>query len=77
MTNVIKIWEPRYKDDVALIASHKVKSSNIIVFTKAKHLEGLKFNLPSSVIKSYPKSTNGKIACYAVPMSVIRGCSFE
>tara|TARA_R110002012_G_scaffold148639_1_gene307534 strand:+ start:692 stop:973 length:282 start_codon:yes stop_codon:yes gene_type:complete len=68
----IAIWQPRYKDDVALIACHKVKINNDIVFTKAKHLAGLTFRITSKEIIQFPKESNGKINCYAVPMAFLR-----
>ena len=71
-TNKIPIWQPRYKDDVALIACHKVKIDNDIIFTKAKHLAGLTFRITSKEIIQFPKESNGKIMCYAVPMAFLR-----
>lgn len=68
----IEIWHPRYNDDVALIACHKVKSVNEIVFTKAKPLAGLSFRITGDEIRQFPKDTNGKISCYAVPMAFLR-----
>ena len=69
MNNVIEIWEPRYKDNVCLIAMYKVRSEeNYIRFTKAKHLAGMTFMCEGYNIKQYPLETNGKIECYAVPM---------
>ena len=72
MNNLIKIWEPRYRDDVVLIAVNKVKDNNIIVFTRAKYLKGKTFYILAEDIKQCPIDTNGKIACYAVPMSLLK-----
>lgn len=66
---MIEIWQPRYHDNKVLIATYKVKSGqNLIVFTKAKYLQGKIFSCNGSIIKSCPIETNGKISCYAVPM---------
>lgn len=67
-TNKIKIWEPRYHDDVVLIAKYKVREFNQIVFTKAKHLVGKDFFVAGKDVVECPLEDNGKIACYAVPM---------
>lgn len=72
MREVIEIWQPRYKDNVVLIATYKVMDgNNFIRFTKAKHLAGSLFVVHSSVIRSCPKDTNGKIACFAVPLDML------
>lgn len=69
--NRIEIWQPRYKDRKVLIAKYKVGQMNQIEFTKAKHLEGMKFLISGADITKYPLEDNGKIACYAVPMDVL------
>ena len=72
---MIEIWEPRYKDKVALIAKYKVCSGwNEIVFTKAKHLKGMKFKIQGSDIVKHPLGNNGSISCYAVPMDKLIAC---
>lgn len=66
---MIAIWQPRYKDNAVLIATYKVTNGdNEIVFTKAKHLLGMKFKCNSDVIRNCPIESNGKINCFAVPM---------
>lgn len=70
---IIKIWQPRYHDNICLVGKHKVKpGDNIIIFTKAKYLKGKQFKLTDSQIRSYPIDSNGSIACYAVDMDLIR-----
>jgi hypothetical protein len=66
--NVIEIWQPRYKDRKVLVAKYKVKQQNKIVFTKAKHLADKQFYLNGADASKYPIETNGKIACYAIPL---------
>ena len=69
--NVIEIWQPRYKDRTCLIAKYKVGTLNKITFTKAKHLQGMEFELTGAEIAKHPIEDNGKIACYVVPMDII------
>lgn len=64
---VIEILEPRYHDNVVLIAKHKVGLHNKIVFTKAKSLPD-DYYLSYDTITKYPIGTNGKIKCYEVPV---------
>lgn len=66
--NNIYILEPRYHDNVALIATKRVKEHNRIIFTKAKSLIGKEFYISSEKIKRYPKTSNGVIPCYEVPI---------
>lgn len=70
--NYIEIWQPRYKDRKVLLACHKVAAHNKVVFTKAKHLEGQEYYIAGSVANTYPKETNGKIMCFAVPLEELR-----
>lgn len=63
-----EIWAPRYKDQTVLIAKHKVGTHNEIVFTKANHLKGAWY-ASNKTITGSPLDTNGKIPCYAVPLS--------
>lgn len=68
---MIKIWEPRWHDRVALIAKYKVKDGpNTIKFTKGS-LRGKMYTMDGADIRSYPLETNGKIPCYAVPLDVL------
>lgn len=63
----IEIWQPRWKDRVVLIARHKVGADNYITFTKTKSLPGT-YYISGDEVRACPISTNGKIACYAVPL---------
>lgn len=69
--NKIEIWRPRWKDRVVLIAKHKVGLHNDIVFTKAKSLPN-HYYLSGEDIRQSPTDTNGKLACYAVPMDKLK-----
>ena len=70
--NRIEIWQPRYSTDSVLIATHKVKNDNLVVFTKAKYLAGKEFYVSGKDIRACKLDTNGKIACYDVPMSFLK-----
>ena len=73
---MIEIWQPRYKDNRVLIAAHKVEDGvNEIIFTKAKHLEGVVFTIEGDEIRSCPLESNGKIDCYSVPLSRLKRSS--
>lgn len=75
----LDIWAPRYSDAytttderVALLACYKVDQASpifIVRFTKAKHLAGQRFAIERKKAQTYPIDSNGKIPCYAVPMS--------
>lgn len=65
--SVITIWEPRYHDKKVLIATRKVVDRNKILITKGA-FRGEYF-LAGGVARSYPIVSNGKINCYAVPLS--------
>lgn len=75
----LDIWAPRYSDAhtnlderVALLAQYKVAQSSpviIVNFTKAKHLAGQRFCIKKEDVLRCPVDSNGKIPCYAVPMS--------
>lgn len=79
----LDIWSPRYSDvylggteRVALLACYKVDNASpifIVNFTKAKHLIGGRFCIERKKAQSYPIDSNGKIPCYAVPMSALEG----
>lgn len=73
---LIEIWQPRYKDRKVLIAKYKVRNMNKIVFTKAKHLAGQAFYMSGEKIQSYPIDSNGKIACYAVPLDDLEALEY-
>jgi hypothetical protein len=76
----LDIWFPRYSDAytdtnerVALLAQYKIAQSSpviIVTFTKAKHLAGQRFCVRKSDVLRCPIDSNGKIPCYAVPMSM-------
>jgi hypothetical protein len=71
---MIEIWEPRYHDNVVLVAKHKVMpGDNTIVFTKSKKLVNKEYHIPGKTIMSCPLDTNGKIECYAVPLHLVCG----
>lgn len=64
----IEIWQPRWHDRKVLIAKHKVGTHNEITFTKAPTYPD-HYYLSGNEIQSSPLDTNGKIDCYAVPLS--------
>lgn len=76
----LEIWAPRYSDAytdtderVALLAQYKVRQASPVVivnFTKAKHLAGQRFCITRQNIERCKVDSNGKIPCYAVPMSM-------
>ena len=66
--NCFDIWQPRYKDRMVLLAAHRVGLHNKVVFTKAPHLGTDPYYVSGSTVKKYKKESNGKIACYAVPL---------
>lgn len=75
----LEIWQPRYSsaytetnERVALLAKYKVEHATSwikIKFTKAKHLEGQRYCIKREDVMRCPIDSNGKIECYAVPMS--------
>ena len=75
----LDIWQPRYSsaytdtnERVALLAQYKVQQASPVIlinFTKAKHLMGQRFCITREAAMRYPVDSNGKIGCYAVPMS--------
>lgn len=79
----MEIWAPRYssaysetKERVALLACYKVDNATPVIlveFTKAKHLAGQRFCIYRHKAIKYPIDSNGKIPCYAVPMSAFEG----
>jgi len=66
--NTIEIWDARWHDRTVLINPIKVAAHNLIIFTKAKHLEGKQFYLSGLTIRQSHLVSNGKIMCHAVPM---------
>ena len=79
MTTKLEIWFPRYSsaytetgERVALLAKYKIERATpqiIVEFTKAKHLIGQRFAINKNYVMNCPIDSNGKIPCYAVPMS--------
>lgn len=69
----IEIWEPRWHDKVVLIAKHVVSKDNTIVFTKCKSLAGKEYYFSGETIRRCKLGTNGKIACYEVPLKLFTG----
>lgn len=69
----ISIWEPRWKDNVCLIAKYKVPNEKFeIVFTKTASLSKYVYEADGTWIKNNcTLDTNGKIPCYAVPMEAL------
>lgn len=66
-TQRLEIWQPRWKDRKVLLAKHKVGTHNTITFTKAPTLAG-EYYISGAKAATYPLETNGKIACYAIPL---------
>lgn len=72
---MIEIWAPRYKDSVVLIATYRVMDGeNLIRFTKARTLNGV-FAVQGDIIRSCPIESNGRIDCFAVPLSLLKRVS--
>lgn len=75
----LDIWFPRYSsaytdtgERVALLSKDKVDHATpvfIVNFTKAKHLLNQRFAITREDAMRFPIDSNGKIPCYAVPMS--------
>lgn len=63
----IVIWQPRWKDRKVLIAKFKVGAHNEITFTKTPTMQET-YYLSGETIRKYPLESNGKVACYAVPI---------
>lgn len=73
--NKIEIFAPRYHDRKVLIAQYKVGVNNQIVFTKAKHLKGMVFEIKGAQVERYPLESNGTLPCYAVPLEDLKNVS--
>lgn len=65
------IWQPRYHDKKVLLAAHKVGEHNKIVFSKAPSMGTEPYYISGKEAKKHPKESNGRIECYAVPVSAI------
>jgi hypothetical protein len=66
----IDIWQPRWKDRVALVAKYKVGEHNVLTFSRTKSLEG-EFYISGADVRKYPIDNNGKLDCYAVPLDAL------
>lgn len=64
---VLDIKEPRYHDRVVLLATHKIQERNRINILQGAY-KGTYF-ISGVVATAYPIQSNGKINCYAVPLS--------
>lgn len=64
----IDIWQPRWKDRIVLVAKHKIGTHNEITFSKAESLKG-NWYISGEKARSFPLDSNGKIPCYAIPLS--------
>jgi hypothetical protein len=68
---MIEIWQPRWHDRKVLIATFKVDpGDNVVIFTKTKSLPG-RFHISAEKIRQCPVESNGRIDCYAVPLSYL------
>jgi hypothetical protein len=72
MREMIEVWEPKWKTREVLIACHKVsRGRNLIKFTKTKSLPYV-YELDGDDIMDCPVVSNGRIECYAVPISYLK-----
>lgn len=72
-----EIFAPRYRDKTVLLAVHKVGQDNKIVFTQAASLGTDPYYISGARAKKFKKETNGKIDCYAVPVSELEPLEFD
>lgn len=63
----IPVWEPRWHDRRALIATYKVGENNRITFPKTKSMPDA-YYLSGKTIRQFKKESNGTIDCYCVPL---------
>lgn len=68
----IQVWEPRWHDNICLVAKRKISQHNKIIFTKAKSLKGKEFYLSEKTAQKWPLESNGSILCYAIPMGELK-----
>lgn len=66
--NYFEIWQPRYHDNMVLLAKRKVGTHNKIVFTKAPSMGSAPYYVSGATVKKCKLDDNGKIPCYAVPV---------
>lgn len=77
LCTVIEIWHPRYSDKWkdeprVLLSAYRVHHASpviLIKFTKAKSLAGGRYAIRREKAEKCERVTNGKIPCYAVPLS--------
>lgn len=69
-TNLLLIKQPRWKDRVVLLAQYKIGVHNTIRFTDVPSMKQ-DYYISGVDVKKYPLSTNGKIACYEVPITAL------
>lgn len=73
-----EIWRPRYHGvKTVMLADYKVGTHNKIVFTKAKDMGTSPYYISGARAKKFKKETNGKIDCYAVPVSELEPLEFD
>lgn len=68
----LTILAPRWHDRTVLLANYKVGTHNEIVFTKAKSMMDNTWYISGEEVKKHPKTTNGTIACFSVPISSLQ-----
>ena len=61
------IQQPRYHDQVVLLADYKLHKHNKVIFTDDKRLKD-HYYVSGETAKQYPLSYNGVIECRAVPL---------
>jgi len=66
----IEIWQPRWMDRTVLIAKYKVGNDNYIKFTKTPSMPGT-YHIKGDEVRKYPLQSNGKVACYCVPLDAL------
>lgn len=66
------IWAPRWHDRKVLLSCSKVGTHNKVVFLKASSLGEEPYYVSGKTIKKYPKTSNGSIQCYAVPLDELQ-----
>lgn len=69
-TQKFEIWQPRWKDRKVLLARHKVGTHNAITFTKTPTMPG-EYYVSGHDVHMCDIESNGKIDCYAVPVSLL------
>jgi len=65
---VHNIYEPRWHDRRVLLKVTAVHDHNIVQFSKSPTLPGW-YYVSGKTVRKYSKQSNGRIDCYAVPLS--------